>query len=113
MKTADLIAAFDLFIVPNYFDPPANERIVNELQAARGVPAPVYGRISGGNVDERVRKVESLNPSKETLELVRGRLLESMEGVARRFDMTLRECENPQFLRYRVGDFFVAHQDGN
>ena len=113
MKTADLIAAFDLFIDTNYFDAPVNERILNELRAASGVPAPVYGRTSGGSVDERVRKVESLIPSAETLEFVRGRLVESMEGVARRFDITLSECENPQFLRYRVGDFFVAHQDGN
>ena len=27
--------------------------------------------------------------------------------------MTLKECEEPQFLRYEPGDFFVAHQDGN
>ena len=27
--------------------------------------------------------------------------------------MSLNECEEPQFLRYRAGDFFVAHQDGN
>jgi SM-20-related protein len=25
----------------------------------------------------------------------------------------LSECEDPQFLHYREGDFFVAHQDGN
>jgi SM-20-related protein len=27
--------------------------------------------------------------------------------------VSLSECEEPQFLRYRKGDFFVAHQDGN
>jgi SM-20-related protein len=27
--------------------------------------------------------------------------------------VSLSECEEPQFLRYREGDFFVAHQDGN
>jgi SM-20-related protein len=25
----------------------------------------------------------------------------------------LGQCEEPQFLRYDVGDFFVPHQDGN
>jgi SM-20-related protein len=29
------------------------------------------------------------------------------------FALSLSSCEEPQFLRYRPGDFFVAHQDGN
>ena len=113
METSDLIAAFDLFIVPNYFDPQINQRILDELRAAAGAPATVYGRSTAGAVDERVRRVESLEPSAETAELVRRRLLQSMEEVGKRFEIGLRECEAPQFLRYRVGDFFVAHQDGN
>ena len=34
-------------------------------------------------------------------------------GALSLFGLTLSECEEPQFLRYRTGDFFVAHQDGN
>jgi len=30
-----------------------------------------------------------------------------------RFGVSLSECEDPQFLRYEEGDFFVPHQDGN
>ena len=33
--------------------------------------------------------------------------------IEKHFLLKINECENPQFLRYRVGDFFVAHQDGN
>jgi SM-20-related protein len=29
------------------------------------------------------------------------------------FGVELNELEEPQFLHYRPGDFFVAHQDGN
>ena len=29
------------------------------------------------------------------------------------FGIALNECEDPQFLRYEEGDFFVPHQDGN
>jgi SM-20-related protein len=29
------------------------------------------------------------------------------------FGLALATCEEPQFLRYQPGDFFVAHQDGN
>ena len=36
-----------------------------------------------------------------------------MDQVAQHFAVKLSEYEDPQFLRYQVGDFFVAHQDGN
>ena len=36
-----------------------------------------------------------------------------MDQVAQHFSVKLSEYEDPQFLRYQVGDFFVAHQDGN
>jgi SM-20-related protein len=41
------------------------------------------------------------------------RLLSSKQPIEKHFSLTLDECEDPQFLRYREGDFFVAHQDGN
>ena len=41
------------------------------------------------------------------------KLLALKESIEKHFDVVLNECEDPQFLRYREGDFFVAHQDGN
>jgi SM-20-related protein len=40
-------------------------------------------------------------------------LLECKGQVEEHFEISLSDCEEPQFLRYQVGDFFVAHQDGN
>jgi SM-20-related protein len=40
-------------------------------------------------------------------------LLDRREEIGSHFGLELSSCEEPQFLRYRVGDFFVAHQDGN
>jgi predicted 2-oxoglutarate/Fe(II)-dependent dioxygenase YbiX len=34
-------------------------------------------------------------------------------AVEEHFRVSLVGCEDPQFLRYEAGDFFVAHQDGN
>jgi SM-20-related protein len=36
-----------------------------------------------------------------------------MSAVEKHFGSSLRELEEPQFLRYEAGDYFVAHQDGN
>ena len=49
----------------------------------------------------------------ETVELIVDRLLACMDAIAAHFGVKLSECEDPQFLRYEKGNFFVAHQDGN
>jgi SM-20-related protein len=35
------------------------------------------------------------------------------QELERHFGVPLGQCEEPQFLRYETGDFFVPHQDGN
>jgi SM-20-related protein len=106
-------AGFDLYMVRTFFDAEACGELINELRRSPVAPATVYGRGESGAVDERVRKAARLTPSPKTVELVRRRLLEYRGEVGKHFGMSLSDCEEPQFLRYRVGDFFVAHQDGN
>lgn len=86
---------------------------INVLRGSAHGPATVYGKSEAGSVDERVRKASRLVPSPETVTRVRLRLLEYRGEVGKHFGMSLSDCEEPQFLRYGVGDFFVAHQDGN
>ena len=104
----------DLFIVENFFDPPVCKAIVAELATAESSAATVYGRgVADGAIDAAVRRTLRIFPSPETVELVTRRLWSCKDAIERHFDLILTECEDPQFLRYREGDFFVAHQDGN
>jgi SM-20-related protein len=103
----------DLFVVKQFLEPSVCASIVAELKTIEGSSATIYGRKTTGWVDERVRKTVRLNPAKQTVKLVVARLWECKEAVEKHFAVTLKECEEPQFLRYREGDFFVAHQDGN
>jgi len=75
-------------------------------------PAVIYGKGEGA-VDERTRRASRVWPSAETAEFVVRRLEEHRENLESHFRIELGGCEEPQFLCYRVGDFFVAHQDGN
>lgn len=111
--STDGVTRFDLFTLRDFFDTPTCAEIVAEMRSAAGGPASVYGSSEAGAVEERVRRVTRVAVSRETFELVRRRLSEYRSEVERHFDMRLGDCEEPQFLRYRVGDFFVAHQDGN
>ena len=103
----------DLFVVPQFFQPPVCETILAELKSVPGSAATVYGRTASGSIDENTRKTLRLQPSDETIRLVMRQLWSRKEVVEKHFAVTLNECEEPQFLRYREGDFFVAHQDGN
>lgn len=104
---------FDPFVIGKFFDAQTCDRIVTELRSAKGSEATVYGQGASGSVDERMRKATQLWPWPETVAFVRSQLLECQTRIADHFQIELSDCEEPQFLRYEVGGFFVAHQDGN
>ena len=103
----------DLFGVSQFLEPSLVDAIVAEMKVAPGSPATVYGSTVSGTIEQSVRRTFRVKPSNETVALVIQKLLALKETVEKHFDIVLKECEEPQFLRYREGDFFVAHQDGN
>lgn len=113
MIRRDPTTCFGLFVRRGFFDERTCQEVIAEMRAGQGDSATVYAREALGSVDERVRKTMRHSPSPETVEFVRRRLLECKQEIAEHFGVSLGDCEEPQFLRYRVGDFFVAHQDGN
>lgn len=104
---------FELYLSKNFLDARECERLVEEVCAARGGPATVYRPGAASPVDERLRRTTRHMLSPETTAHIRSLLLRCKDEVAEHFGITLSDCEDPQFLRYREGDFFVAHQDGN
>lgn len=113
MTTADPVAGFDLLVRREFFDADRCKKIVAEMRMAERVPATVYGTSSTASILENIRRTVRHTLSQLTVEYVSRRLLELKPEVERHFSITVGDCEEPQFLRYRVGDFFVAHQDGN
>ena len=103
----------DLLEIEGFLDAAEREEIAAELRAAGGGPATVTGKGEGGAVAPLVRKTTRIAVAPETRERVKRRLMERKAEIEARFGAALSECEEPQFLRYDQGDFFVAHQDGN
>ena len=104
---------FDLYLVRNFFDADTCRELIAAMQSSPARPAVTYGQGSAGEINDRVRKVTRVQPSTETVTRVSQRLMDHREKVAEHFGTNLKSCEEPQFLCYRTGDFFVAHQDGN
>lgn len=113
MSNFDLPKWPDLFVIKQFLEPGTWGEIVAEMNTAQADAATVYGRTTSGSVDQGVRRTLRIHPSAATVALVTGRLLGCKKAVEEHFAVSLTECEDPQFLRYREGDFFVAHQDGN
>lgn len=110
---AEPLAWPNLFTVKQFLDPNVCQEIVAEMSAAQGDAATVYGRTTSGAVEQNIRKTLRIRPSVATVESIVSRLWALKDQVEKYFAVALSECEDPQFLRYREGDFFVAHQDGN
>ena len=103
----------DLFSIKQFVEPAVCEQIVAEMRIATSSAATVYGVVPSGTIDVNVRRTLRVRPANEIVKLVTDRLLACQSEIESHFDVRLTECEEPQFLRYREGDFFVAHQDGN
>src|SRR5437868_13658273 len=104
---------FDLYLVSNFFDAETCRELIAEMRSSPASPAVTYGEEHVGVVNERVRKLARAQPSARTVALVAQRLMDRRGKVVEYFGIDLNSCEEPQFLCYRTGDFFVAHQDGN
>jgi len=113
MDISRLIAWYGLRLTPNFLDDATCQQLISEAQASGSDPAIVYGQNDVGQVNDLVRKAKRLELPATTIEYVKQRLIEHQKTLEDRFSIPLSTCEDPQFLRYDVGDFFVAHQDGN
>jgi SM-20-related protein len=112
MFNSGLAAELELFLDDAFLDARECERLLAELRSARGGAASVYGRGESSSVDEMMRRTARLRPARAAVEFVRRRLNERRAALEEHFRVRLCDCEEPQFLRYDVGGFFVAHQDG-
>jgi predicted 2-oxoglutarate/Fe(II)-dependent dioxygenase YbiX len=106
-------APFDLLVVENFLDHGACAELVAEMQRSPKAAALTYGQTEAGAINERVRKLARVQPSPESVAQVITRLEDLQVSIEEHFGVKLSSLEEPQFLCYREGDFFVAHQDGN
>ncbi|HET6232160.1 MAG TPA: 2OG-Fe(II) oxygenase [Longimicrobiaceae bacterium] len=103
----------DLLVVPDFLDAAAHGELMAALRESAGAAATVLSAAAGGAVHASVRKATRVAVPAEVREALRQRLLARKAEIEAHFGVALNDCEEPQFLRYEEGDFFVPHQDGN
>ena len=103
----------DVLQIDQALDAAALESIRRGMKAACGDPATVLGPTPEQRVGSSARKATLLAVDAGARTAVM-RLLEGLQPrIEAHFGRALDGFEEPQFLRYGPGDYFVAHQDGN
>lgn len=103
---------FDLYLVRDFFNDETCRELIREMQSSPAGAAVTYGQETSGVINERVRRVSRVQPPARAIALVTQRLMDERGKIAAHFGVRIGQSEEPQFLCYRPGDFFVAHQDG-
>lgn len=103
----------DYLAIESFLDAPACAALRAELRQAAGSQATVLSAQEGGLVQPLVRRASRMELPAATGDHIIRLLMERKGMIERHFGLALSACEQPQFLRYLPGDFFVAHQDGN
>jgi predicted 2-oxoglutarate/Fe(II)-dependent dioxygenase YbiX len=110
MPTIEFFTPFGFLHARSFLDPGVCERLRDEIRNATGTAATIL-RAGAREVDERVRKVTGTDVSAGAQALVAERLTAIKPDLERHFGVALSGYEEPSFLRYRAGDFYVAHRD--
>lgn len=106
-------AHFKLYLIKDFLEVDVCRDITTTLAASPAHAATIHGAADSASVVETTRRTSRIVPPPEIVQLVEHRLAARQEEIASHYGIEVETFEEPQFLRYRTGDFFVAHQDGN
>jgi SM-20-related protein len=110
MPTADFFCKFGLFAVEGFFDRDLCSQLRADMRAGISSVA-LVGTAREYVVDRQIRSVIQVDVNAVSTALVRERLIGVKHDLERHFDVTLTDCQGPQFLHYVTGDFYQRHRD--
>jgi predicted 2-oxoglutarate/Fe(II)-dependent dioxygenase YbiX len=115
MSTLELLKNLGLYIEPNFLPTEFCDRFLDEAQTATCKPALLWKPDLSKNLnlveDETQRKTEQVIVSDPMIAEIQDRLLALKPSIEKKFDLELKDCQNPLFYRYKEGCFFGAHRD--
>jgi SM-20-related protein len=114
MSNSDFFSRMGLFVRREFFDAELCQRLRLEASSARHTQALTYKDGMGvGIVDENFRRAKAVKVSGQTRLSVADQLLAVKPTLEKHFNLPLLDCQRPDFLVYKEGDFFQPHRDIN
>jgi SM-20-related protein len=110
MPTANFFCKFGLFAVEGFFDRDFCSQLRKDMRTGISSVA-LVGSGREFVVDRQFRSVLQVDVNAVSTALVRTRLIDVKPDLERHFDVTVTDCQGPQFLHYVTGDFYQRHRD--
>jgi len=101
---------FGLFSIRSFLSAAECDRIRREMSSAAGNPASVV-KTDERLLDETARRTVTKAVSEETRRFISEKLMSIKDEVGAYFGVNISHPQKPEFLYYRVGDFFTCHTD--
>jgi len=101
---------FGLYSIRNFLSAEECARIRDEMSSSEGSPAGIV-RTDERLLDEKARRTVTKSVSEETRSLMSLKFDGIKGELGAWFGVELSRPQDPQFLYYRTGDFFVCHAD--
>lgn len=111
MPDADFFTKLGLYVAKHFFGAASCARYREETRASSGEKAKIGGDPGGLEVDENVRRATSVTVAATTRASVEARLQALQPLLETHFKVALTGFEEPQFLTYKPGDFYIPHTD--
>ena len=111
MAASKLIPGLGVYTDEEFFDGPTCEGLKAEMRAGLQTRAKIYDRGWDRVLDEEKRSTLQVGVSPRSSAFVKERLLERLPVFRRHFGAEATDCQEPNFLIYRPGDFFEPHRD--
>jgi predicted 2-oxoglutarate/Fe(II)-dependent dioxygenase YbiX len=108
---AGFFAKFGIFCVKNFLDDDACRDVRTAVSAATATPSVVSQAGDANVIDQTVRRTLRAHVPENTTAAIRTRVEHLKPALEAHFAQTLGDCQPPQFLIYRPGDFFSVHAD--
>jgi len=113
MPKAEFFTRLGLFAIKDFFEAELCAKLRTEARLATSKAATVVGKDGKGILDEKTRTTKCTQVSRETIAYIKSQLIAFKPKLEEHFQVKLKDCEEPQFLRYHPGGFYVPHPDSN
>jgi len=111
MPALEFFNKLGVFTQKEFLNQEERRQICDEMRLSRSSAAKVVDASGQSQLKEGVRRTQSSLVSDATTNSVREKINRLKASLEAHFALQVGLCEEPQFLVYKVGDYFQAHQD--
>lgn len=113
MPNANFFRSLGLFAHENFLSPEFCAQLRHRMSNRESKAAAIFDEKMENVLDETVRKVATIDMDFSLQSKTREQLLGAIPALEDHFRVSLHDCQGPDFLKYDVGAFYLAHKDGN